>query len=280
MERVKKKLGSITGLDQRYDSMKEWLEEQAKELRKAVTLQIEGQQKTSHADLVTVYDKAVEKALSEKIHELFPADRIVGEEHMSGTLETQRAENEGCTWYIDPIDGTTNFVCLKRDFAVSVACFWKGQCEFGLVADVMNHVLYEAKRGEGSRRNGEIIQANTGREKLSENVFLTPMISDLFLNGNRQRQFAVLADKVCAVRSLGCISLEMCLVAEGKAGIFVTGRSCPWDHGAAALIVEEAGGLVRTPEGGPLAEGYSGPVEAFGCERLALEYTELMNAAV
>ena len=69
--------------------------------------------------------------------------------------------------------------------------------------------------------------------------------------------------KVRGVRCLGSVALELCEVAAGRADLFVTMRSSPWDHNAARIILEEAGGAIFTVDGDELPLGQKSTVLAF-----------------
>ena len=100
-------------------------------LRESRLREDEIQHKSGYQDLVTRWDKETEQFLRRGISEAFPQDIIVGEEYPAANEGA-----EGCTWYLDPIDGTTNFVSQHRNYAVSVGC-WRGEEPlFGLVLDV------------------------------------------------------------------------------------------------------------------------------------------------
>ena len=102
-------------------------------------------QKTSHQDLVTRWDRRIEQLLRNEILTAFPQDAIVGEEYPP---ETHRAES--ITWYIDPIDGTTNFINQHQNYAISVGCWNGSKPLFGLVLDVERNSLYWARHGGGA----------------------------------------------------------------------------------------------------------------------------------
>lgn len=247
-------------MQSRFEDMKTWMMAEAQSLREAIGGEIEFTEKTSYADIVTKYDMKVEASLRSGILAKYPADSVIGEE---SKRMAEEASGE-YVWYIDPIDGTTNFVYQKNNFAISVACFRNGQCEFGLVADVAGGTLYHARRGRGAYQNEKRIHVNSKPKDFHDVILTTPAVQDLFINEHKDKHFFIrLAKAVCAVRSLGCISLELCRLAEGKAGIFLAMRSCPWDHNAAALIVREAGGYVDPLRGETLSGNYSGPVAAF-----------------
>lgn len=221
--------------------------------------------KTDHRDLVTRWDRDTERFLRRNLTAAFPEDAIIGEEFPSAG---------GCgkfVWYLDPIDGTTNFVSQRRNYAVSIGCYAGGAPLFSLVLDVERQALYTARAGQGAYRNG--IQLHTaGRIQKEEMLLTTSGVLRTFLRDHPWREGLIrLAEDVRGVRSLGSVALELCQVAAGEADIFVGMRSCPWDHNGARLILTEAGGAACTLEGAPLpADCASTTVLACGC-REALE---------
>ncbi len=201
--------------------------------------------KTGWRDLVTRYDKEVETFLRQKIFSVFPSDEIVGEEF-------PLHKGSSYTWYIDPIDGTSNFVSQRHDYCVSIACYHDKQPVFGLVLDVERGHLYKAVSGQGAWRGAEPIRC-ARYVPIRELLLTTSIVPALFLQEHPARgAFCRLAGEVRAVRSKGCVSLEMCLVAAGEADVFATRFAGPWDHAAAQVILREAGGVCRTFCGGPL----------------------------
>lgn len=220
-------------------------------------------QKTGHQDLVTHWDRKIEQLLRNEILTVFPQDSIVGEEyppeaHRTGSM----------TWYIDPIDGTTNFINQHQNYAISVGC-WEGNTPlFGLVLDVERETLYWAKRGGGAWQDQTPIHTS-GRRELSELLLTTPGLQYTFLEPHPyQERMIRLSRKVRGVRCLGSVALELCEVAAGRADLFVTMRSSPWDHNAARIILEEAGGAIFTVDGDELPLDQKSTVLAFNAMEL------------
>ena len=223
-------------MKQRFLLAREWVERMGEYLREVTSQPFDFSAKTGHQDIVTVHDKKVEQFFRENIHRYFPQDDIVGEE-FSGKIGT----GSGIRWYIDPIDGTTNFVNLRRHFAVSVGCYRDNQPVFGLVLDVIRNDLYSAFAGEGAYKNAQKLGEGRVPENLGEMILSTPNVQDAFWRGYPQQNAMLrLADEVRAVRCMGSVALELCQVAEGTVDIFVAMRSAPWDHNAARLILQEA----------------------------------------
>lgn len=227
-------------------------------LRQCSLDKTEVQRKTGHQDLVTCWDRKIEQMLRREILDAFPQDRVLGEEYPEepGSLDA-------VVWYIDPIDGTTNFVNQRRSYAVSIGC-WEGeQPLFGLVLDVERSSLYWAKKGSGAWRDSEAICVSQRRE-ISDLLLTTPCIQYTFLEIHPHRERMLkLARDVRAVRSLGSVALELCQVAAGEADMFVTTRSAPWDHNGARVILQEAGGCICTLDGDTLPVNSKTTVAAF-----------------
>ncbi len=223
-------------------------------------------QKTGHQDMVTRFDRETEQLLRSRILEAFPGDAIVGEEMPRGGGES--AEN---VWYIDPIDGTTNFINQRRNFAVSVGCFTKGAPSFALVLDVVSAELYSARAGGGAFRNGERLKT-ADRSDIQEMLMSVPGLYNAFMREHpRKEALARLAGDLRGVRCLGSIALELCSVAAGEIDLFVTMRSSPWDHNAARLILTEAGGCIRAIDGGELPSDSKSTILA-GSSREVVEH--------
>lgn len=215
--------------------------------------------KSGHQDLVTVWDRKTEQFLRKGILDQFPADAIVGEEYpMEG------AAAQGAVWYIDPIDGTTNFINQHRNYAVSMGCWQQGKPLFGIVLDVESDRLYHARAGQGAWCGGQPLTASR-RRNIAELLLFTPDVLRTFLQpGPGSKDLLRLAQDVRAVRSIGSVALELCAVAGGEADLCVATRSCPWDHNAARIILQEAGGAIASLNGAPLPLNEPGTVLAAG----------------
>ena len=250
---------------ERFDVAAEIIQEAGKILRRCHLEQTEISQKTGHQDLVTFWDRKIEQQLRHSILTAFPQDSIVGEEY-----PPQENCDRKVTWYLDPIDGTTNFINQHQNYAISMGCWEGADPLFGLVLDVERETLYWAKRGGGAWQDQTQIHTS-GRRELSELLLTTPGLQYTFLEPHPyQERMIRLSRKVRGVRCLGSVALELCEVAAGRADLFVTMRSSPWDHNAARIILEEAGGAVFTMEGDELPLDQKSTV-------LALNAVELKN---
>ncbi len=232
--------------DRRYDLAMRLIREAAGLLPLGEKAEIPFQTKHGHQDIVSQFDKRIEAFLTQRIAESFPSDGVIGEE--SGAA--------GCgewNWFIDPIDGTSNFVNQRKNFAISIACYHGDAPQFGLVLDAAADKLYHAKSGEGAFCNGDLLPRRPLRRDVSELFLYTPIVQLAFLAEHPQSAGLMrLANDVRAIRSLGSVALEICALASGEADLFLTARSSPWDHNAARIILAQVGGDIRTWENFPV----------------------------
>ena len=199
--------------------------------------------KNGHQDIISQFDQKIEAFITDGIKKMFPLDGVIGE-------ESNTASNGAWNWYIDPIDGTSNFVNQQKNYAISIACYYEDEPRFGIVLDVAADQLYHAKAGEGAYCNDKALSVESPRRDITELFVYTPIVQLAFLSEQPKREGLLqLAADVRAIRSLGSVALELCALAAHEADIFLTARSSPWDHNAARIILSESGGQMRTWDG-------------------------------
>ncbi len=196
-------------------------------------------------DLVTAADRASEQLIMTRLRERFPQHGIVAEE--GGRAEMQ-AEMR---WYVDPLDGTTNFAHGFPMWNVTLALARKGEVIAGVVFDPLNRELFAAERGAGARLNGAPMR-----------VSKTPLLNDALVSTgfpSRKRHQNVnihfyyqLAMVTHGVRRGGSAALDLAYTACGRLEAFWEFGLNPWDMAAGTLLVEEAGGKVSGMQGEPL----------------------------
>jgi myo-inositol-1(or 4)-monophosphatase len=198
-------------------------------------------QEKGRGDLVTAADLAAEETIAEFLHSEMPEAALVSEE---GT--EHRAA--GAVWYVDPLDGTTNFVQQFPVFAVSVgladsADRREAKLRCGVVLNPVSGDIFYGVRGGGSFLGRRPLRVS-GKEDLGEAVIATGFPRryheelPLYL-----REFDVIFRRSRAIRRAGAAALDLCWTAQGIFDGFWEHRLSPWDIAAGALIVEEAGGL-------------------------------------
>jgi myo-inositol-1(or 4)-monophosphatase len=194
--------------------------------------------KTSEADWVTETDLAVERHVRDTVRDRFPSDRIVGEEY-----GTTNASGARATWYVDPVDGTTNYVHGLPFSSFSCAVLDEEGVAIGAVADPYRRELLSAVRGGGARRNGEealCVQTET----LTGGIFLTELTMQSLWNG-MTTLMGSLARAGCVTRILGSNALSLASVGAGRALATLIGDFGPVDCHAGTLIARESGAAVR-----------------------------------
>lgn len=198
------------------------------------------------ADLVTVADRTAEKLLRERLSEAFPTHGIYGEEGTRDRLDQE------FRWYVDPLDGTTNFAHAVPHFCVSLGLEQRpaglvegedGTLVAAVIYDPMRDELYLAERGKGAWLNGKRIHAST-IATLEESLVATGFPSRKRHESPNVHFYQEFTLRSHGVRRLGSAALDLAYVAAGRYEGFWEFNLNPWDTAAGILIVEEAGGKV------------------------------------
>jgi myo-inositol-1(or 4)-monophosphatase len=194
------------------------------------------------ADLVTVADRASEKLIRERIGALWPGHDILGEEE--GLVDT----GSEYRWYVDPLDGTTNFAHGFPVFCVSMALEHKGRRIAGVVYDPTRQEMFAAEQGSGAYLNQEPIRVSP-TAKLGEGLVATGFPSHKRHKNPNIHFYHQITLRTHGVRRAGSAALDLCYVAAGRLDGFWEFNLNPWDTAAGVLLVEEAGGRVTDFQG-------------------------------
>ncbi|HEX7393476.1 MAG TPA: inositol monophosphatase family protein [Anaerolineaceae bacterium] len=196
-------------------------------------------------NLVTEMDQRSEDFLVKEIRQHYPDHRIVTEE--SGLLE---GLDTNC-WYIDPLDGTTNYAHGLPIFSVSIGYAEHGQMKLGVVYDPMQDEMFCAEQGGGAWLDDQPLHVSVISELL-QSLLVTGFPYDLLdTPQNNLENFTLLSRMSQGVRRLGSAALDLCYVAAGRLDGYWEVRLSPWDLAAGALMVREAGGVVTSLSGSP-----------------------------
>jgi myo-inositol-1(or 4)-monophosphatase len=201
-------------------------------------------------DLVTETDREVEALVVAQLRDAFPDHLIVAEE-ASANQHLQPPAADQYVWYLDPLDGTTNFAHEFPQFAVSLALARGPTLLFGIVCDPVRDETFAARRGAGATLNGEPIVVSKVLD-LDQALLATGFPYDRRARVDFYLTF--LADfirRAVDVRRAGSAALDLCYVACGRFDGFWEWKLHPWDTAAGTLIVREAGGTVSDLRGGP-----------------------------
>ncbi|HTU40129.1 MAG TPA: inositol monophosphatase family protein [Candidatus Aquilonibacter sp.] len=222
------------------------------------------------ADLVTAADRAAEKLIRERITQQWPDHDVLGEEQ---GLNDQGSEYR---WYVDPLDGTTNFAHGYPVFCVSLGLEQRGSGHgaeriAGVIYDPTRDELFSAERGKGAHLNGEAIQVSK-TNRLQESLVATGFPSHKRHKNPNIYFYHQISARSHGVRRAGSAALDLCNVAAGRFEGFWEFNLNPWDTAAGVLILEEAGGKATRFDGSPFELNSRETVATNG-----LIHSELLN---
>ena len=196
---------------------------------------------------VTEADRAVERALRSRLAIARPEDAVTGEEY--GT-----EGGGGRRWYIDPVDGTRNFVRGIPVFATLIALEVAGRIEVGVVSAPALGARWWASRGGGAHASGRRVRVSQVAS-LDQAQLAYDSVPGFAVRGLEER-FLGLARRCARSRGFGDFWSHV-LVAEGCVEVAVEPEVSPWDLAPLIVIVEEAGGRFTDLEGRPRIDGGS-----------------------
>ena len=203
-------------------------------------------------DLVTEADRASEALIRERLTAAFPRHGIYGEE---GTRDEMEAEYR---WYVDPLDGTTNFAHGFPAFCVVLGCEHRpaglaadvdGELVTGVIYDPLRDELFTAEKGKGVWLNGRQVQVSK-TPTLDESLTATGFPSKKRHESPNVHFYQEITLRSHGVRRAGSAALDLAYVACGRLDGFWEFSLNPWDTSAGALMVREAGGAVTHFDGG------------------------------
>ena len=202
------------------------------------------EQKTA-TEFVTDVDRRVEDMLIGEIQKRFPGESILAEESGSSKGAGER------TWYVDPLDGTTNYAHGYPFFSVSIACGDATGLRFGAVFAPYLDELYLAEAGRGAilerpRHHEARDLAKRVPVPLDHALLATgfPYLRDEIVDRNTGLVGDFLKARCHGVRRGGSAAVDLVHVAAGKLDGYWEWRLRPWDTAAGTLIAREAGALV------------------------------------
>ncbi len=222
-----------------------------KMIRDAVLTEDAVHEKEGLANFVTNFDVAVQQYLMEKLKALLPDASFFGEEDTEGNDKETGRYREGYCFYIDPIDGTTNFIFGYQFSCVSVGLSYNGKMVAGMVYNPYVDGLYRAVRGEGAYLNDKqlhmkntsiengIVAFGCARYNEGDTDLLFASVKEIYLHS-------------LSVRNGGSAALDLCRIAAGANVAYLEMKLQPYDYAAASVVIEEAGGQISRIEGGAI----------------------------
>jgi myo-inositol-1(or 4)-monophosphatase len=197
-------------------------------------------------DLVTEADRASERLIVERLQTHFPTHAIVGEEGggQAGSSEYR--------WYVDPLDGTTNFAHGFPAFNVTLALERSGEPIAGVIFDPSRNELFAAEQGSGAYLNQRRIHVSKTKS-IESSLVATGFPSRKRHENVNVHFFYQLAMLSHGVRRPGAAALDLAYVACGRLDAFWEFGLHAWDVAAGILLIREAGGVCSNMHGGPLS---------------------------
>ena len=198
-------------------------------------------------DLVSEVDRQAEDVIVDTIRRTYPEHGIVGEEGGARAV----AAGDQCTWLVDPLDGTTNFLHGIPHFCTSIAVVRGPTMLVGVVVDPVRNEEFTASRGAGAWLNGRRIRV-AKRDRVDDAIVagglpFPSVAAHLDAYGDVLR---TLMGRCRTLRRQGAAALDLAYLAAGRVdAVFELGLK-PWDVAAGAVIVREAGGFVGDAAGG------------------------------
>ena len=212
----------------------------AKYFERRVTFQLKGEH-----DLVTEADRASEQLVVERLRAHFPSHSIVAEEGGGHT-----GKSEYC-WYVDPLDGTTNFAHGFPMYNVTMALEQSGELIAGVIFDPERNEMFTAERGSGAYLNNRRIRVSKV-SKIEDTLVATGFPSQKRHQNVNVHFYYQLAMVTHGVRRAGSAALDLAYVASGRLDGFWEFGLNPWDMAAGILLITEAGGKCSDMQGGPV----------------------------
>lgn len=188
-------------------------------------------------DLVTIADRASEKLVISRLQERFPDHGIYAEEGGRAALQAP------LRWYIDPLDGTTNYAHGYPMWNVTLALAKGNEVIAGVVYDPLNRELFAAERGAGARLNGAPMRVSKAAT-LNDSLVSTGFPSRRRHQNINIHFYYQLAMVTHGVRRSGSAAIDLAYTACGRSEAFWEFGLNPWDMAAGTLLIEEAGGKV------------------------------------
>ncbi len=203
--------------------------------------------KKPDGDVVTVADREAEDYIAARLRALVDAP-VVGEEAVASNPDLVAAVRDApAAWVVDPLDGTANFVAGRPDFAVMAALVRERQTVAGWILRPTEDSIYVAERGSGAWRDGSRVHREPASHRTAE---LRGIAHTRYLDaGLRSRVRAAAALFAELGPGTSCSGVDYAQLVDGAVDFVLTWRTLPWDHAAGTLILTEADGVARRPDG-------------------------------
>ena len=209
-------------------------------IRQHLSDDLEISEKTHFDDLVTNLDREVQEQILTQIQSTFPGDSVLAEEN-----DVRHDISDGDVWVLDPIDGTTNFIVQRDNFAVMLAYYEDGVGKIGVILDVMNDNLYW---GDGTSAYKNETQIHLTVKPLRQSLIGV----NTYMYRTNAGGLLDLSHESLGVRAIGSAGIEYVNILDGKIWGYFSNLS-PWDYAAGAVLIAPFGYVTQQIDGSPLA---------------------------
>lgn len=198
----------------------------------------------SEASLVTYVDKTAEAQIVSALKKLIPDSGFVAEEG------TANSANEIFKWFIDPLDGTTNYIHGITPFSVSVGLSENEELVLGVVYEISSNEMFYAWKGSPAFLNGKEIKVATAKHSVDTLIATGFPYYDFDKTENYIDALRELMKTTRGIRRLGSAAIDLCYVAAGRFDAFFEHALHAWDVAAGVFILQQAGGKTSDFKGG------------------------------
>lgn len=207
------------------------------------TLGLKKVQFKSNEEIVTNVDFLADQLITKKLIQMFPTDNIISEESEKINKKSEY------TWYVDPLDGTTNYSLGLRDFSTCLALVKNKQIISGVIGIPLAKELYWAEQNTPAFLNGQPIHVSVAQKNRPRYMLLLCGGHSAAGQSNFKKVVAQLNPKIFRFRILSSAGIETTAVACGRADGFISPDIRPWDVLPGVLLVRAAGGRVTNFKG-------------------------------
>jgi len=193
-------------------------------------------------DLVTEADRASEALIVERLQALYPSHTVVAEEGGGNKAPSDYR------WYVDPLDGTTNFAHGFPVYNVTLALEYQDRVIAGVVFDPTRGEMFAAEKGSGAFLNGSRIHVSRA-SRVEDALVATGFPSRKRHQNVNVHFYYQLAMISHGVRRAGAAAIDLAYVACGRLDMFWEFGLNPWDMAAGILLIEEANGKTTDMKG-------------------------------
>ncbi|MEG0328205.1 MAG: inositol monophosphatase family protein [Erysipelothrix sp.] len=216
-------------INEKLEFAKKVVYESGELIRKQMSESLTIDTKQNKHDFVTNVDKSTEVYIVKQIKDNYENQDFITEEKSVSYLGNSQV------WILDPIDGTTNFIYQKQNFAVSLAYYEGGKPVFGIVYDVTRDEMFVGVNGEGSFLNEKILSSLDMSTRLDDAIVSSDLPTLRLFDES-------LESKMMVHRYVGAAAIDTCNIAAGRTNVYIARRLNVWDIAAANIILNEVCG--------------------------------------